>query len=1245
MASGKIKHSASNDGSRLLPLSSDFYKNTSENMVGNPNYNWQCFNTLIFCGPARLDQGMVSITAADGGGFSKSQHVSLVLSKPFTTTLREKLNYERIARSSSISSGDIAPTVKVWLLQRQARLSIIESQIQFSNINRPSEFSHVIIKRSEKDKSNIHPVPPGCVGITSASKESVVVNRKLFNRQRKIIRKENKAQERDERKRRMDAEEKRKKQNKLFFDTILTHRDAFYRHHRQVKSSMLRLARAVSQRSDDLNRRKEREEATQEMARFQALKQNDMAAYTKLVQETKNTRLKFLLNQTDTYVSVINKMVQDQRVAQEGEDDGAEHSDGLKLGKLDTSSDLFGLNSTSTKTTSDYLSNTHSKIEKVTQPTMMRGGQLKEYQISGLQWLVSLYNNNLNGILADEMGLGKTIQTIALLTYVMEFKKNMGPFLIVVPLSTLSNWVNEATKWAPEMIKVIYKGIPQVRKQIYKDEIESGRFNLLLTTYEYIMKDKHALRKLSWQYIIVDEGHRMKNANSKFAQTLGTMFNSKHRVLLTGTPLQNNLPELWSLLNFLLPTIFSSVDTFDQWFNKPFASFRGQAAAPDANAEDTNLSQEERLLIVHRLHEVLRPFMLRRIKSQVLDQLPEKVEKVVHCELSGWQRKIYKVIHQRSIASKEGTGVGGMNNVIMHLRKICNHPYLFLNDWYVDDDLIRSSGKFELLDRMLPKLKAGGHRVLMFSQMTQAMTILEKYFEYRGFVSVRLDGSTSSDEREKRVAMFNDPESPHFIFLLSTRAGGLGLNLATADTVIIFDSDWNPMMDAQAQDRAHRIGQKKEVRVYRLVTNTLVEEKILSRAADKKNLNGLVVEAGKFNSSSDQNGSQGNREMMESLLKEWSAGGDGIVQDDEDGENATEMPDDEQLNELMALNDSEMELYRTIDNAREKKRMTEWVHMNARKGVTVSPHSCPKRLMEEHEQPSWLNPDSFSTKNALLGQQIMGVVGIMKGSIKQADGSFSKGFGAGENNFDEGINFVGGKAMRKRKDIMYDDHLTELQFQRMVEKQAYDDDKQQKLQKKANAASSVDKMSSSGLTEDEAKISMQVIKEVRKIMKSDGYPLAQPFLERPDKKLYPDYYLVVKNVVSFKDILAKLKKGGYGSVDEIGEDFTLLADNARLYNQDTSQIAIDAEIICDEFFRRMFAQGMLSKLLARKSSSSEGHDYYPEMNAPAKRSREGQDQNLIICISKSSYHSKDQDEQLDVFGETSFRIRKKKKFD
>jgi SNF2 family DNA or RNA helicase len=223
------------------------------------------------------------------------------------------------------------------------------------------------------------------------------------------------------------------------------------------------------------------------------------------------------------------------------------------------------------------------------------------------------------------------------------------------------------------------------------------------------------------------------------------------------------------------------------------------------------------MLIVRRLHEVLRPFMLRRVKDQVLDQLPEKVESVMRCNLSGWQKRLYNTIHERSIAGRDketgGAAItgGGLNNAIMQLRKVCNHPFLFLSEWFMDEDMVRASGKFELLDRILPKLKAAGHRVLMFSQMTQLMTILERFFDMRGFVHLRLDGSTSAEERERRMFMFNDTDSPYFIFLLSTRAGGLGLNLATADTVILFDSDWNPMMDAQAQDRAHRIGQKNEV--------------------------------------------------------------------------------------------------------------------------------------------------------------------------------------------------------------------------------------------------------------------------------------------------------------------------------------------------------------------------------------------------------------------------------------------------
>jgi SNF2 family DNA or RNA helicase len=384
---------------------------------------------------------------------------------------------------------------------------------------------------------------------------------------------------------------------------------------------------------------------------------------------------------------------------------------------------------------------------------------------------------------------GKTIQAIALIAYLMEFKQNLGPYLVIVPLSTLSNWQNEFTKWCPSARLICYKGTPTQRKEIYKDQVRTGHFNVLLTTYEYIIRDKKFLHKIIWQYAIVDEGHRMKNAQSKFAVTLATQYTTKFRVLLTGTPLMNDLSELWALLNFLLPAIFNSVETFDDWFSRPFSQFGG-STANDEEADDL-LSNEERVLIIHRLHELLRPFMLRRVKSEVLDQLPEKVEKVLRCELSSWQKELYKQISAKAVAENSAEQQGptrGLNNVVMQLRKVCNHPFLFSPEGYhVNETIIRSSGKVALLDEMLPKLKAAGHRVLMFTQMTAVMTILEDYFAYRGYLSLRLDGSTPSEEREKRMYKFNAPDSPHFIFLLSTRAGGLGLNLTSADTVIIFD--------------------------------------------------------------------------------------------------------------------------------------------------------------------------------------------------------------------------------------------------------------------------------------------------------------------------------------------------------------------------------------------------------------------------------------------------------------------------
>ncbi len=243
---------------------------------------------------------------------------------------------------------------------------------------------------------------------------------------------------------------------------------------------------------------------------------------------------------------------------------------------------------------SDYYMIAHTVSEEINeQATMLVGGKLKEYQIKGLEWLVSLYNNALNGILADEMGLGKTIQTIALITYLMEKKKNMGPYLIIVPLSTLSNWMHEFEKWAPSAVALAYKGSPQARRSV-QTQMRAAKFNALVTTYEYIIKDKAVLSKYRWKYMIIDEGHRMKNHHCKLTQILNTYYTSNNRLLLTGTPLQNKLPELWALLNFLLPSIFKACNTFEQWFNAPFA----------VTGEKVELNEEETILIIRRLHKV-----------------------------------------------------------------------------------------------------------------------------------------------------------------------------------------------------------------------------------------------------------------------------------------------------------------------------------------------------------------------------------------------------------------------------------------------------------------------------------------------------------------------------------------------------------------------------------------------------------------------------------------------------------------
>merc|ERR1719268_358999 len=413
----------------------------------------------------------------------------------------------------------------------------------------------------------------------------------------------------------------------------------------------------------------------------------------------------------------------------------------------------------------NYYNIAHTITEEVhEQATIMVNGKLKEDQVKGLEWMVSLYNNNLNGILADEMGLGKTIQTISLLTYLMEKKKNMGPFLVIVPLSTLSNWMLEFEKWAPSVTTLSYKGSPAARRAV-QGQIRAGRFNVLVTTYEYIIREKAILSKLRWKYMIIDEGHRMKNHNNKLTVTINTFYSTSHRLLLTGTPLQNKLPELWSLLNFLLPSIFKACDTFEQWFNAPFA----------ITGEKVELNEEETILIIRRLHKVLRPFLLRRRKKDVESQLPDKVEYIIKCEMSGLQKALYTHMQEKGIMltdnpKKEGksTGAKALMNTIMQLRKLCNHPFMFqhIEEAYarhvgmptntvIGPDIFRASGKFEMLDRIFPKMKRSGHRILIFCQMTQLMTILEDFMAWRGYKYLRLDGTTKTEERGEMLREFN----------------------------------------------------------------------------------------------------------------------------------------------------------------------------------------------------------------------------------------------------------------------------------------------------------------------------------------------------------------------------------------------------------------------------------------------------------------------------------------------------------
>lgn len=478
------------------------------------------------------------------------------------------------------------------------------------------------------------------------------------------------------------------------------------------------------------------------------------------------------------------------------------------------------------------------------------GMELHPYQLEGLNWLRYSWGQGIDTILADEMGLGKTIQTVTFLYSLYKEGHCKGPFLVSVPLSTIINWEREFELWAPDFYVITYVGDKDSRAIIRENELsfEEGavrgtkasrirsssiKFNVLLTSYELVSLDATCLGSIEWAVLVVDEAHRLKSNQSKFFRVLSG-YTIGYKLLLTGTPLQNNLEELFHLLNFL------SKDKFND-----LAAFQSEFA---------DVSKEEQ---VKRLHEMLGPHMLRRLKADVLKNMPSKSEFIVRVELSPLQKKYYKYILTRNYEAlnpKSGGNFCSLLNVMMDLKKCCNHPYLFPaaaeeaplapGGGYEITSLTKAAGKLVLLSKMLKQLKEQGHRVLIFSQMTKMLDILEDFLEGEGYKYERIDGSITGSLRQEAIDRFNAPGAAQFVFLLSTRAGGLGINLATADTVIIYDSDWNPHNDIQAFSRAHRIGQANKVMIYRFVTRNSVEERVTQVAKRKMMLTHLVVRPG-----------------------------------------------------------------------------------------------------------------------------------------------------------------------------------------------------------------------------------------------------------------------------------------------------------------------------------------------------------------------------------------------------------------
>ncbi len=525
--------------------------------------------------------------------------------------------------------------------------------------------------------------------------------------------------------------------------------------------------------------------------------------------------------------------------------------------------------------------------------------KLRDYQVEGVNWLASTFYRKHGCILADEMGLGKTVQIVTYLEHLYRVEKIRGPFLVVVPLSTVEHWRREFEGWT-EMVCCVYhdrqrqwRDVLREYEWYYEDKPRNPeflKFHVLVTTYDTLIGDFDVIGQIPFRVAVVDEAHRLRNQKGKLLECMkeisakGTLQHGyQSRVLMSGTPLQNDLSELWTLLNFIEPFKFPDIDNFLHYFG--------------------NMKSKEQ---VENLQQKISPFMLRRVKEDVAKDIPAKEETVIDVELTSIQKQYYRAIfeHNHAFLNMGATRVTApkLMNIQMELRKVCNHPCLLDGVEHREQDRVfkeylesgkfegkspeeqqhimnehlqvQTSGKMVLMDKLLPKLRQEGHKILVFSQMVKMLDLISEYCEFREYPYERLDGRVRGSDRQKSIDRFNK-EAQAFLFLLSTRAGGVGINLTAADICIIFDSDWNPQNDVQAQARCHRIGQTKDVRIYRLVTSRTFEQEMFDRASKKLGLEQAVL--GSFGQ--DEDDDKPTSKEMEQLLKR---GAYALLEDDND---------------------------------------------------------------------------------------------------------------------------------------------------------------------------------------------------------------------------------------------------------------------------------------------------------------------------------------------------------------------------